>query len=154
MAFKLVERLIALTEEHGDLSCEFSSSFPLRALVHPGEASGQLLFDGVVWRFESAQSQFRCQIVHRYFTGSIFASKPVPDCGDPAVAQLPNVENNKALRLCSMLLRWRNAWIFVLARASRCLSAISPAFSSFSKLDRTESCRAWQPQEWSCTGLD
>jgi hypothetical protein len=96
VAFKLVERLIALTDEHGDLSREFSSSFPLRALVHPGEASGQLLFDGVVWWFESAQSQFRCQIVHRYFTGSILASKPVPDCGDPAVAQLPNVENNKA----------------------------------------------------------
>jgi hypothetical protein len=96
VAFKLVERLIALTDEHADLSREFSSSFLLRALVHPGEASGQLLFDGVVWRFESAQSQFRYQIVHRYFTGSIFASKPVPDCADPACAQLPNVENNKA----------------------------------------------------------
>jgi hypothetical protein len=96
VASKLVERLIALTDEHADLSREFSSSFPLRGLVHPGEASGQLLFDGVVWRFESAQSQFRCQIVHRYFTGSIFTSKPVPDCADPACAQLPNVENNKA----------------------------------------------------------
>ncbi len=91
-----MERLVALTEEHADLSREVSSNFPLRALVHPGEATGQLLFDGVVRRFESAQSQFRCQIVHRYFTGSIFASKPVPDCADPAVAQLPNVENNKA----------------------------------------------------------
>ena len=49
MAFKLVERL-------SDLSREFSSSFLLRALVHPGEASGQLLFDGVVWRFESRPS--------------------------------------------------------------------------------------------------
>jgi hypothetical protein len=78
------------------LSREFSSSFLLRALVHPGEASGQLLFDGVVRRCESAQLQFGCQIVHRYFTGSILASKPVLDCGNPAFAQLPNVQNNKA----------------------------------------------------------
>jgi hypothetical protein len=79
-----VERLVALTDEHADVSREFSSSFPLRGLVHSGEASGQLLFDGVVRRFESAQSQFGCQIVHRYFTGSILASKPVLDCGNPA----------------------------------------------------------------------
>jgi hypothetical protein len=61
----LVKRLVVLTPEHADLSREFSSSFLLRDLVDPGEASGQLLVDGVVWRFESAQSQFCCQIVHR-----------------------------------------------------------------------------------------
>jgi hypothetical protein len=81
-----VERLVALTDEHADFSREFSSSFPLRSLVRSGEASGQLLFDGVVRRFESAQSQFGCQIVHRYFTGSILASKPVLDCSNPALA--------------------------------------------------------------------
>ena len=81
-----VERLVALTDEHADFSREFSSSFPLRGLVHSGEASGQVLFDGVVGRVESAQSQFGCQIVHRYFTGSILASKPVLDCGNPAFA--------------------------------------------------------------------
>jgi hypothetical protein len=91
-----VKRLVLLPREPADLSREFSYSFLLRDFIDPAEASGQLLFDGVVWRFESAQSQFRCQIVHRYFTGSIFASKPVPDCADPACAQLPNVENNKA----------------------------------------------------------
>ena len=80
-----VERLVALADEHADFSCEFSSSFPLRGL-HSGEASGQLLFDGVVRWFESAQSQFGCQIVHRYFTGSILASKPVLDCANPAFA--------------------------------------------------------------------
>jgi hypothetical protein len=79
-----VERLVALTDEHADFSREFSSSFPLRGLAHSGETSGQLLFDGVVRRVESAQSQFGCQIVHRYFTGSILASKPVLDCGNPA----------------------------------------------------------------------
>ena len=81
-----VERLVTLTDEHADFSREFSSSFPLRGLVHSGETSGQRLFDGVVRRFESAQSQFGCQIVHRYFTGSILASKPVLDCGNPAFA--------------------------------------------------------------------
>jgi hypothetical protein len=90
-----VGRLVALTDELTDFSREFSFSFPVRDLIHPGEAGGQLLFDGVVWRFEPAQSQFRCEIVHRYFTGPIFAGKPVPDCGDPAFIQLPNVENNK-----------------------------------------------------------
>jgi hypothetical protein len=29
-----VERLVALTDEHADFSREFSSSFPLRGLVH------------------------------------------------------------------------------------------------------------------------
>jgi hypothetical protein len=53
-----VERLVALTDEHADFSREFSSSFPLRGLAHSGETSGQLLFDGVVRRVESAQSQF------------------------------------------------------------------------------------------------
>jgi hypothetical protein len=81
-----VERLVALTDEQADFSREFSSSFPLRGLVHSGETSGQRLFDGVVRRFESAQLQFGCQIVHRYFTGSILASKPVLDCGNPAFA--------------------------------------------------------------------
>src|SRR5262249_43194743 len=81
----LVKRLVVLRPEHADLSREFSSSFPLRGLAHSGEASGQLLFDGVVRRFESAQSQFGCQIVHRYFTGSILASKPVLECGNPAL---------------------------------------------------------------------
>src|SRR6516225_2476054 len=61
----LVKRLVVLTPEHADLSREFSSSFLLRDLVDPGEASGQLLFDAVVWRFESAQAQFCRQIVHR-----------------------------------------------------------------------------------------
>jgi hypothetical protein len=150
-----VERLVALTEEHAELSREFSPSFPLRALVPPGEASGQLLFDGVVWRFESAQSQFRCQIVHRYFTGSIFASKPVPDCADPAVAQLPSVENNKApptsqilppllyaaaLEECMDIRFGASFALFICHLARLC---------SFSKLDCTGSCRAWQPQEWS-----
>src|SRR6266700_1771609 len=73
-----VERLVALTDEHANFSREFASCFPLRGLVYSGEASGQPLFDGVVRRFESAQSQFGCQIVHRYFTGSILARKPVP----------------------------------------------------------------------------
>src|SRR5262249_16494456 len=81
-----VERLVALTDERADFSRKFASSFPLRGLVYSGEASGQLLFDGVVRRFESAQSQFGCQIIHRYFTGSILASKPVLDCGSPAFA--------------------------------------------------------------------
>ena len=52
-----VERLVALTDEHADFSREFSSSFPLRGLVHSGEASGQVLFDGVVGRFESAAAR-------------------------------------------------------------------------------------------------
>jgi hypothetical protein len=38
-----MERLVVLRPEHADLSREFSSSFPLRGLVHSGEASGQLL---------------------------------------------------------------------------------------------------------------
>jgi hypothetical protein len=148
-----VERLIALTDEHADLSREFSSSFLLRALVHPGEASGQLSFDGVVWRFESAQSQFRCQIVHRYFTGSIFASKPVPDCADPACAQLPNVENKKAPPTSQIVapllyapaleecrdIRFSATFALVIRHLAR--------LCSFSKLDRTGSCRAWQPQQ-------
>jgi hypothetical protein len=148
VAFKLVERLIALTDEHADLSREFSSSFLLRALVRPGEASGQLLFDGVVWRFESAQSQFRCQIVHRYFTGSIFASKPVPDCADPACAQLPNVENKKAPPTSQIVapllyapaleecrdIRFSATFALVIRHLAR--------LCSFSKLDRTGSCRA------------
>jgi hypothetical protein len=81
-----VERLVALTDEHADFSREFSSRVPLRGLVHSGETRGQLLFDGVVRRVESAQSQFGCQIVHRYFTGSILANKPALDGGDPAFA--------------------------------------------------------------------
>jgi hypothetical protein len=81
-----VERLVALTDEHANFSREFASSFPLRGLVYSGEASGQPLFDGVVRRVESAQSQFGRQIVHRYFTGSILASKPVLDCANPAFA--------------------------------------------------------------------
>ena len=59
--------------------------------------SGQLLFDGRIWRLESAQSQFCRQIVHRYLSGSIFASKPVPDGDDPAFPQLPTIERAKAL---------------------------------------------------------
>ena len=92
----LVKRLVALTHEHANFSRELSSNLPLRGLPEGREASGQLLFDGVVWRFEPAQSQFCCQIVHRYFSGSVFASKPVLDCGDPASAQFSNVENDKA----------------------------------------------------------
>jgi hypothetical protein len=147
VAFKLVGRLVALTHEHADLSREFSSSFPLRALVRPGEASGQLLFDGVVRRFESAQSQFRCQIVHRYFTGSIFTSKPVPDCSDPAVAKLPNVENNKSPPASQIV----PPLLYALA-LEECIDISFGApfalvirhlarLSSFSKLDRTGSCR-------------
>src|SRR5262245_17896426 len=92
----LVKRLVVLTPEHADLSREFSSSFLLRDITNPSKASGQLLFDGVVWRFESAQSQFCRQIVHRYLSGSIFASKPVPDGDDPAFPQLPTIERAKA----------------------------------------------------------
>jgi hypothetical protein len=95
-----VGQLVALTDELTNFSREFCFSFPLRDLIHPGGAGGQLLFDRIVWRFEPAQSQFRCEIVHRYFTGPIFASKPVPDCGDPAFIQLRNVENNTPPRTC------------------------------------------------------
>jgi hypothetical protein len=61
----LVKRLVVLRPEHADLSREFSSSSLLRGLTDPSKSSGQLLFDGVVWRFQSAQSQFCCQVVHR-----------------------------------------------------------------------------------------
>jgi hypothetical protein len=89
-------RLAARTNGHADVPRELCYDFPLRNLVDPGGANGQILFDGLIGRLESAQSQFCRQIVHRDFSGSIFASKPVPDCCDPAVAQLLNVENDKA----------------------------------------------------------
>jgi len=54
------------------------------------------LFDSLIGWLKSAQSQFCRQIVHCDFSGPIFASKPVPDCGDPAFAQLLNLENHKA----------------------------------------------------------
>ena len=91
-----MERLVAPTREYGDLSRELSSNFILRDLIDPGKMSCQLLSDGAVWRFEPTHSQFRCQIVHRYLACSIFASKPVPDCSNPAFAQPLMIENNKA----------------------------------------------------------
>jgi hypothetical protein len=47
-----VKRLVVLRPEHPDLSREFSSSFLLRDLTDPSKANGQLLFDGIVWRFD------------------------------------------------------------------------------------------------------
>jgi hypothetical protein len=96
VAFNLMERLVAFTHELADLSRELCSNLLLRNVIDPRKASGQLLFDGVVWWFESAQSQFRCQIVHRLLSASIFMREPVPGCGDPALPQLPNTKRLKA----------------------------------------------------------
>jgi hypothetical protein len=52
----------------------------------------QLWFDSILWWFELAQSQLRSQVIHISFICAIFASKPAPDCNNPAFGHLSNIE--------------------------------------------------------------
>src|SRR5262245_59290219 len=55
-ATALVEALVALGNGHSGLPSELSYKLPLRNLVDAGEAKGQLVFDGLIRRLETAQS--------------------------------------------------------------------------------------------------
>jgi hypothetical protein len=77
------------------LPSELSYKLPLCNLVDAGEAKGQLVFDGLIRRLETAQSQLCREVVHGDLGGPIFASKPVPDRCDPAFAQLSGIQNDK-----------------------------------------------------------
>jgi hypothetical protein len=87
---------MTLMHEQGDFLRQLRSGFCLLGFLDQGEASRQLLLDGVVGRLRSAQLQLCRQIVHHLLTFPIFASKPASHRNDPVFAELSHIECGKA----------------------------------------------------------
>jgi hypothetical protein len=92
----LVERTFARERELGDLSRKLTLRLFVRDLRDLRGAVDQFLFDGAVWRFESARSQLRSQIIHCSFVGWILASEPSSDGNDPLSVQPSDLDVSEA----------------------------------------------------------